>query len=333
MVGGGWLRRAERVEPPWRLAAAVAATALSSWLLGVALGTVPPGGWLGFGVAVTCAVVVAFVAHAGRDERDEVARANRESPESAARRADGAADERPVPPVEPERAAGRAGEDLPPLGHLLRTPVNAMLGFSTLLAEEVDGPLEPEQREAVEAMVAAAERLAGLLGDVLELCEGREATIPVHCRPVDVERVLGAAARELRGLATSEVTIRLEVAARGPTVRADPRRLLQVLVNLGANALAAEGTREVVLSARTDEAEGRVVLQVVDDGPGIAEPERLLRPFERGDGGGEGFGLGLAVVRHLVARQGGTLRLDRSRTRGTCWRIDLPADGSDHLAG
>ena len=315
---------------PWRLAAALGGTALPLVLLGAALGSVPLGGWPGFTLALAGALLLAFTAYQGADEAIDPADGAHPAPDEA--EGGGGLEvpaERLAGPAASDVAGASQAEELPPLGHLLRTPVNAMLGFSTLLGEEVDGPLDPEQRQAVEAMVGAAERLADLLGDVLELCEGREATIPVGCRAVEVERVLGAAVRELRGLAPDGVTVRLEPPSERLVARADPRRLLQVLVNLGANALAAEGTGEVLLSARADEAGKRVVLSVADDGPGIAEPERLLRPFERGEGGGEGFGLGLAVVRHLVDRQGGRLRVDRDRPRGTCWCIELPVDERD----
>ncbi len=215
---------------------------------------------------------------------------------------------------------GRKTDEGPGLAHELRTPLNALRGFSALLLSGVDGPLPPDVREQVEAMDAAACRLEGLVEEVVGLVEGKAEEIPVRCAPVDVMRVLRRVVREAAPLVPSGVTLRLEPGEPSLMARADADRLLQVLVNLTVNALQVTEKGQVDLAARRRRGEVEIVVR--DRGPGLGDLRWAFRPFTRGSRS-TGDGLGLAIVDHLVRRQGGRLRVVRRQGGGSEWRVLL----------
>ncbi len=223
--------------------------------------------------------------------------------------------------------AGRFREEfVAAVRHELRTPLNAILGFADVLLEEVDGPLEPRQREDVEAIRSAGEYLSELVQAVLAEWSPRRGT-PLPIAYVDVAALFGRVARILEGqLAGRPIELRVDVPddLEGPI--ADERRLRQALINLGTNALRATERGDVSFEAR---AEGdHVRLTVRDSGSGI-DPDALptlFTPFvQAGPAGARegGTGLGLAIVRELVEWHGGYVEVETKRSEGTAISIYL----------
>jgi signal transduction histidine kinase len=226
--------------------------------------------------------------------------------------------------------AGRFREEfVAAVRHELKTPLNAILGFTQVLEEEIDGPLTEQQREDVTAIRQAGQYLTGLVESVLEeWVPDREA--PIHFGTVDLGPIVRDVARLLEGQTVDKpVAIRVEVAPGLPRPVGDARRLRQVLINLGTNALRATATGSVTLRAERH-AEG-VCVSVVDTGTGI-DPELLPRLFEEFSQGGTtssqvgGSGLGLSLTRDLVESQGGRIELDTEWGKGTTFRVVLPLE-------
>jgi two-component system NtrC family sensor kinase len=118
-----------------------------------------------------------------------------------------------------------------------------------------------------------------------------------------------------------------------PRVRANAGRLGQVVLNLLLNAVqAASPGHECVIHVRTRREGEVVVIDVDDNGPGVAADVagRVFEPFFSTKAGDTGSGLGLAISRGLVASFGGTLALVEGRLGGACFRITLPAEGSEN---
>lgn len=211
--------------------------------------------------------------------------------------------------------------------HELRTPIAAIRAAAeTLLAGAVDD--RGTARPFVEIVSRHAERLAGLTQDLLDLSRIESRQWRLEPSPVDaaalvrqVIDLLAAPARE-KGLA---------LAAAVPAdakVRADPRALEQVLVNLVDNAVKYTAVGGVTL--RAARSGGDWLLSVEDTGPGI-ERHHLLRIFERFyrvDAGRSreagGTGLGLAIAKHLVQGMGGEIGVE-SGAAGTQFWVRLPA--------
>jgi two-component system OmpR family sensor kinase len=209
--------------------------------------------------------------------------------------------------------------------HELRTPVTTIRGYAELYRH--GGLTDPDQLD--QAMLRTereALRMSSLVDDLLLLArldEGR----PLACAPIDLG-VLGVdAAADARAVAPDRA-VTADVQA-GVTIDGDEDRLRQVVGNLVGNALAhtPDGTT-VAVCVRGDA--GRAVLEVHDDGPGMA-PEVACRAFERFSRADEsrsrhagGSGLGLAIVHAIVVAHGGAVSLRTDLGAGTTVRVELP---------
>jgi PAS domain S-box-containing protein len=236
-----------------------------------------------------------------------------------------------------EHAARKQAEDatrlkdefLANLSHELRTPMNAIIGWTHLLRS---GRLEDSQRQrALESIDRGARSQAKLIEDLLDVSRIVSGKLNLTLRPVNLESVIDAALESQRPAAQAK-GLKLE---RGPappdfTVMGDAGRLQQVFLNILSNAVkfTPNGGRIVVsLSIRGSDAE----VAVTDTGEGIS-PEFLPYVFERfrqADGTSTrthmGLGLGLAIVRHVVELHGGTVRVaSEGEGKGSTFTVAIP---------
>jgi signal transduction histidine kinase len=216
------------------------------------------------------------------------------------------------------------------VSHELKTPLTSVRLVLHLLLEEATGPLTPKQAELLVDARDNAERLLGIIENLLALARLERGQELLTFGPVAPADLLRAAADAARPRAEAKrVELAVEAAPDTPDVAADPHRFGHALNNLVENALAYtdEGGR-VTLSARPDGA-GGVVLSVSDTGAGIPA-EHLPRVFDRffrvpGRSRGQGTGLGLAIVREIVSAHRGTVACASAPGQGTTFTITLPA--------
>jgi PAS domain S-box-containing protein len=227
---------------------------------------------------------------------------------------------------EAERANRAKSEFIAGISHELRTPMNAILGFAQLL--ELDG-LNGEQADGVQQILRAGRHLLELITELLDIARIEAGELGLSLERVNVKELLVDAVDLTRPLAeTTGVTITIN-GDLGGYLLADRQRVLQVLLNLLANALKYNrqgGSVEVTPSRKGDT---RVEIAVQDTGPGIASEnlERLFLPFERlGLEGGpiEGAGLGLALTQRLIEAMGGRIAVTSTTGVGSTFTIELP---------
>jgi signal transduction histidine kinase/DNA-binding NarL/FixJ family response regulator len=229
-----------------------------------------------------------------------------------------------------ERASRAKSTFLAHMSHELRTPLNAVLGFAELLHGRL--PAAGEQREWSASILRGGRHLKRLIDDSLDLAAieaGRMQIVPADVDlPALLEEIaasLGPPARE-KGLGFA-----LLLAEDLPrSLRLDPLRLRQILLNLVGNAIKYTERGAVRLHAETRHDAGgspRLRLCVEDTGPGIPAraQERLFRPYEQLRPGQPGSGLGLAITRELVTLMGGTIHLASREGRGAAFSVELPA--------
>ena len=211
------------------------------------------------------------------------------------------------------------------VSHELKTPLTILREGSELLAEEVAGSLSERQREIVLILKQNSLELQRLIETLLRHGEAEFHLAPVKLQTVKPSHII-AAIVERQKLACSPRRIRVTQQIEDFAMQTDPERLRVVLDNLLSNAAKySPDDGEIVVTARRQE--GQAVLEVLDQGPGVApaERERIFEPFYRGSadaaGAVRGSGLGLSIARDHVLAMGGNITVGEGRGRFT---VTLP---------
>jgi signal transduction histidine kinase len=212
------------------------------------------------------------------------------------------------------------------VSHELRSPMAAVIGAARTLEERWD-ELNAEQRGAFLALIAdETNRLATLIGDVLDTSRIEAGTFSYTFGDVDIaELVRGTVAGF--ALAQGEVTVVADADTPVPGVRGDRERLRQVLTNLLENAVKYSRPGEQV-GVRAWAEDGRVLIVVEDTGPGIPREHHgsIFERFGRANVGlgKPGTGLGLFIARSIVEAHGGSLSVDSAPGEGARFTLELP---------
>jgi len=212
------------------------------------------------------------------------------------------------------------------LSHELRAPLQALLGHIDLLRDGTYGPLNPEQRRALDSIAAGADRILAIARDVLQVARIDAGHERVIVGEVDLAGLVRAEAEAIRPLATAAG---LQLAVECPpdlTVTSDGRKIARILANLLGNAV--KYTTSGSITVRAGREEGAVFLEVRDTGVGIPPElhEAVFLEYVRAPGTAqEGTGLGLPIARRLATLLGGSLQLESAPGRGTTLRLLLPS--------
>ena len=216
------------------------------------------------------------------------------------------------------------------VSHELRSPLNAILAWTSLLRDE---SAAEDLGRAVEAIEASVHSQTRLVNDLLDASRIRAGSLEIEPARIDLDAVVRSAVNHLAPVAR-EREITLELATCGPAfAMADAERIEQVIRNLVDNALKFTPKRGQV-AVELSEGEASWRLEVRDDGRGIAA-DALPQVFDefwqgdrKGSSGGKGLGLGLLIVKHLVERHGGVVQVEsEGEDRGTTVRVELPKPG------
>ena len=215
------------------------------------------------------------------------------------------------------------------MSHELRTPLNAMLGYTDLLLMGVPEPLPAGSVTYVERLRLSARHLLQLIEEMLSFARLEAGKEEVDLQPVSLADVLREVSAIVEPLAEGKgIGFRTEVHDAPETLRTDPRKLRQVLLNLLGNAV--KFTTEGHVELRAARVDGRLVFRVSDTGIGIPR-EHLVRLFEafwQGDGTlnrtAQGTGLGLAIAERYVRMLGGEIQVRSAPGEGSTFTVVLP---------
>jgi len=231
--------------------------------------------------------------------------------------------------------ANRAkSEFLANMSHELRTPLNAIIGFSQIIHEGVLGPIGNEKYlEYAKDIQSSGEHLLSLINDILDLSKIEAGKLKLDEEEIDIVQVIDACMTLVRERAeTGGVALHREIAASLGRLRADERKLKQILINLLSNAIKfTPSGGKVALRAALD-AEGAMVLAVTDTGIGIApeDIEKALAPFSQVattlSRKYKGTGLGLPLAQSLAELHGGTLEITSRPDEGTTVTVRIPVE-------
>ena len=231
---------------------------------------------------------------------------------------------------EAEEANKAKSQFLSNISHELKTPLNAILGFSQLLESGDVEALTPEQTECVQHIYKAGKLLLALIGDVLELSKIETGNVKLSMEDVSVNEVILEALCLIDNIAKEHhIHIKTRFDPLATTmIRVDGLRFKQVLINLLSNAVKYNSENgSIVLRSKIEK--NRVRISVKDSGKGIDESKlmELFQPFNRLGAektGVEGTGIGLCIAKNLVERMGGKIGAMNNADAGCCFWVEFP---------
>jgi signal transduction histidine kinase len=203
------------------------------------------------------------------------------------------------------------------LAHDVRNPLTAIRGALKTLLSRPELVKSDAAVSLLEAADRQSDRLTRLAGDLLDLARLEQGRLDLHIRTVALREAVNGALLFLEPAPGLQVDVDPTL-----TVRADPDRLQQVLINLASNATRYGEPPFLVDATRGS---GTVELSFRDHGVGVVEAHRegLFEAFAQRSAG-DSIGFGLAIVKALVEAQGGEVRYEPNRPRGACFTISLP---------
>ncbi len=228
-----------------------------------------------------------------------------------------------------EAASTAKSQFLANMSHEFRTPLNAIIGFTEVLQDQIPGPLNAEQIEYLGDVHNAGQLLLRLINDVLDLAKVEAGRLELFYETFPIAQTVRDAATALRGAAEKKgITIQLNLPPDLGLITADQIRLKQILFNLLSNAVKFTDHGGVHVTAAIED--GQLHLAIADTGIGIRaeDMQRIFVEFSQVDASHarrhEGTGLGLALSKRLVETHGGRIWLESQFGTGSVFHVLLP---------
>jgi signal transduction histidine kinase len=234
-----------------------------------------------------------------------------------------------------EQAMGARNRFYASMSHELRTPINAVIGYSTLMLDNIYGPLNAKQKEGLQRTLKAARHLLELVNDVLDLSKIEAGKIELSLQPVMFPALIEDLFVTVRPLADEYgSTLVLDMESEPFNIVSDPRRVRQILLNLLSNAIKFGEGKPIRVACKQGADKG-VEIEVKDEGVGIAQ-EDIVRIFEEfvqvSESKQPGTGLGLPISRRLAQLLDGSLTVCSTPGQGSTFSLALPASLEDDMA-
>lgn len=240
---------------------------------------------------------------------------------------------------EAEQASRSKTAFLASISHELRTPLNSIIGFAEILHRELlIKARDPRHADYCRIIHESGEHLLSLVRDLLDVSKIESGNYAIVAEPFTAAGLLGSAVDAMTPAARKAgVELATDVAPDLPDILADRRACKQILLNLLSNAckFTRAGGRIAIGARASGES---IEIEIADTGIGIASEHlaRIGRPFYQVDSTyareNDGVGLGLSIVRGLVALQGGSFAMASELGKGTRCTVRLPADRSERIA-
>ena len=217
------------------------------------------------------------------------------------------------------------------VSHDIRTPLNAIIGFSEMLKQGFESPAE--QNRAIDSILMSSKALLNLVNDILDLSKLESGRMNIEPEPTDVVTMMAEMASSF-GVIHQKSSLNVMCRAAGvPTLMLDPHRLRQIAFNLMGNAVKFTDKGYVELRAAfkpdADGSTGLFTMEVEDTGCGIGAEDlkKLARPFvqlRNGETERGGTGLGLHICRLLARAMGGELKITSELGKGATFSVVIP---------
>lgn len=216
------------------------------------------------------------------------------------------------------------------MSHELRSPMNAIIGFSQLLLRSSQQSLSQQQTNMVERIFNSGKHLLTLIDEILDFAKIEVGCLQLHLQELNLAELVTATAEEMRSLVQQKnLELRVNLNIQNPEIINDSTRLRQILINLLSNAIKFTDTGSVEVAV-WELPKNRIAIAVKDSGIGIAQTdiEQIFQEFRqlnqsitRQHGG---TGLGLAITDRIVRMMQGKIIVESELDRGSTFRVELP---------
>jgi len=240
--------------------------------------------------------------------------------------------------TEAEQANAAKSEFLAHMSHELLTPLNAIIGFSDSIQAQIFGPMENDRYlEYIRDISMSGQHLHDLIKDMLDISAIEAQMLELHETVLGIEKLADMSMRYVKMRAEDKgVRLVLNVTPDLPKLRADERRMKQILINLLTNAVKFTPSNGSVTLQISHPPGNGVLFVVTDTGVGMTEDEKAIAMEQfvqvgRGmEAKHEGVGLGLPLTKQLVELHGGEMTIESTKHVGTTVSVQMPLERSMH---
>ncbi len=233
-----------------------------------------------------------------------------------------------------EQASALKSQFLANMSHEFRTPLNAILGYTHMLLNNVSGQVTDPQRKSLGRIDSNARHLLALINDILDITRIEAGRMPLNVAKFAVPDLITEVMAELEPIIRrSSLSVTSRMRGRLPPIRSDRQKVKQIVLNLLSNALKFTPAGSVTISASYDRRGETITMAVCDTGVGIAAEDqaRVFEDFRQLDSsparGYGGTGLGLSICRRLASMLGGSIELESEVGKGSTFTLRLPVKG------
>jgi PAS domain S-box-containing protein len=234
--------------------------------------------------------------------------------------------------IELEQASALKSQFLANMSHEFRTPLNAILGYTHMLLNNVTGPVSEPQRKSLARIDSNSRHLLALINDILDITRIEAGRMPLNITTFAVPELVHEVMAELEPIIRrSNLTVASKTKGTLPQLRSDRQKVKQIVLNLLSNALKFTPSGSVTIQAAHDPRSRMVAIAVQDTGVGIPEQDqvKVFEDFRQLDSsparGYGGTGLGLSICRRLSQMLGGTIDLVSHPGLGSTFTLRVPS--------
>jgi signal transduction histidine kinase len=236
--------------------------------------------------------------------------------------------------IELEQASALKSQFLANMSHEFRTPLNAMLGYTSMLLQGVGGPIEPPVKRQLGRIESNGRHLLTIINEILDISRIEAGRMPLQVSKFRVPELVAEVKSELEPIIMrSKLSVTLDLQKDLPTLVTDRQKVKQIVLNLLSNALKFTHHGGVTIGARADKRERTVQLSVTDTGIGIApaDQDKIFEDFRQLDNSPTraygGTGLGLSICRRLAQMLDGRISVQSQMGKGSTFLLTLPIKG------
>ncbi|MFL5310455.1 MAG: ATP-binding protein [Myxococcales bacterium] len=236
--------------------------------------------------------------------------------------------------IELEQASQLKSQFLANMSHEFRTPLNAILGYTSMLLQGVNGEMTPPQKKNLGRVDSNAKHLLNIINDLLDISRIEAGKMPLHLEQFELATLLGELLAEVEPLIQkAHLSATTELAGDLPAVHGDRQKVKQIALNLLTNAIKFTPQGAIRVSAGYDAARDEISLAVKDTGIGIAEKDqqKIFDDFRQADDSVTrqygGAGLGLSICRRLANMLAGRITVESKLGAGSIFTLHVPRQG------